>query len=215
MSDTSQGPGWWLASDGRWYPPEQWTGPPNTSPLSTGAPTGQTTAPAQPWGSDQGALAWAGTGHGTAGANLADGHRPRRARSAGQPPAVRAEPMAWLGPACATGLRRQPYGTDPYGQPGYGATPYGQPVYVAPGRHSRPIGLAIASFVCSDRRHLLHHLHRGHRPRASWPGPDQELGWTPEGRRTGPRRHHHRFRLGCLLRPRSSSSAPPPNPTAR
>ena len=23
MSDTSQGPGWWLASDGRWYPPEQ------------------------------------------------------------------------------------------------------------------------------------------------------------------------------------------------
>jgi hypothetical protein len=28
MSDTSQGPGWWLASDGRWYPPESWTGPP-------------------------------------------------------------------------------------------------------------------------------------------------------------------------------------------
>ena len=23
MSDTSQGPGWWVASDGRWYPPEQ------------------------------------------------------------------------------------------------------------------------------------------------------------------------------------------------
>ena len=23
MSDQSQGPGWWLASDGRWYPPEQ------------------------------------------------------------------------------------------------------------------------------------------------------------------------------------------------
>lgn len=22
MSDTQQGPGWWLASDGRWYPPE-------------------------------------------------------------------------------------------------------------------------------------------------------------------------------------------------
>jgi len=26
MSDTSQGPGWWLASDGRWYPPEQHPG---------------------------------------------------------------------------------------------------------------------------------------------------------------------------------------------
>lgn len=23
MSDTSQGPGWWQASDGKWYPPEQ------------------------------------------------------------------------------------------------------------------------------------------------------------------------------------------------
>ena len=22
MSDTSQGPGWWVASDGKWYPPE-------------------------------------------------------------------------------------------------------------------------------------------------------------------------------------------------
>jgi hypothetical protein len=32
MSDTAQGPGWWLASDGRWYPPELWTGPPNTGP---------------------------------------------------------------------------------------------------------------------------------------------------------------------------------------
>jgi hypothetical protein len=32
MSDTSQGPGWWLASDGRWYPPETWTGPPSQAP---------------------------------------------------------------------------------------------------------------------------------------------------------------------------------------
>jgi uncharacterized protein DUF4190 len=31
MSDTSQGPGWWLASDGRWYPPETWTGPPQVA----------------------------------------------------------------------------------------------------------------------------------------------------------------------------------------
>jgi Domain of unknown function (DUF4190) len=32
MSDTSQGPGWWLASDGKWYPPELWTGPPEARP---------------------------------------------------------------------------------------------------------------------------------------------------------------------------------------
>jgi hypothetical protein len=28
MSDTSMGPGWWLASDGRWYPPHQAPGAP-------------------------------------------------------------------------------------------------------------------------------------------------------------------------------------------
>ncbi len=27
MSETWQGPGWWLASDGRWYPPDQVPGP--------------------------------------------------------------------------------------------------------------------------------------------------------------------------------------------
>jgi hypothetical protein len=42
MSNTSQGPGWWLASDGKWYPPELWTGPPGQGP----AP--QPTSPAQP-----------------------------------------------------------------------------------------------------------------------------------------------------------------------
>lgn len=43
MSDTSQGPGWWLASDGKWYPPELWTGPPVAGP-GPGAP--QSTTPA-------------------------------------------------------------------------------------------------------------------------------------------------------------------------
>lgn len=28
MSDFSQGPGWWLASDGKWYPPQGETAPP-------------------------------------------------------------------------------------------------------------------------------------------------------------------------------------------
>lgn len=41
MSDTSQGPGWWQASDGKWYPPEQAPGaqpaPAPASP-SFGAP---------------------------------------------------------------------------------------------------------------------------------------------------------------------------------
>jgi Domain of unknown function (DUF4190) len=50
MSDTSQGPGWWLASDGKWYPPELWTGPPSARPA--GAPVAdqpeQPAFPAQP-----------------------------------------------------------------------------------------------------------------------------------------------------------------------
>ena len=44
MSETSQGHGWWLASDGKWYPPEAWTGPPpqtGQAPYSTaGYPAG-------------------------------------------------------------------------------------------------------------------------------------------------------------------------------
>jgi uncharacterized RDD family membrane protein YckC len=34
MSDTSQGPGWWQASDGKWYPPEQ---APQPVPVGGGA----------------------------------------------------------------------------------------------------------------------------------------------------------------------------------
>lgn len=37
MSDTSQGPGWWQASDGKWYPPDA-ASTPATVPASGGAP---------------------------------------------------------------------------------------------------------------------------------------------------------------------------------
>lgn len=56
MSDVSQGEGWWLASDGRWYPPQQAPMPP---PQPTGggmvpqygapAPIGAVGRPRQPW----------------------------------------------------------------------------------------------------------------------------------------------------------------------
>ncbi len=39
MSDQSQGPGWWMASDGKWYPPASNPAPP---------PPGQFAAPFQP-----------------------------------------------------------------------------------------------------------------------------------------------------------------------
>lgn len=42
MSDSSQGPGWWLASDGRWYPPESrpYAGAPPPPGAARGQPAG-------------------------------------------------------------------------------------------------------------------------------------------------------------------------------
>lgn len=49
MSDTSQGPGWWQASDGKWYPPEL-------------APGAQPPPPAQPQWGQQAPAGFAGNG---------------------------------------------------------------------------------------------------------------------------------------------------------
>lgn len=46
MSDTSQGPGWWQASDGKWYPPEQAPGAGPAGPPLGGPPPGYGTPPA-------------------------------------------------------------------------------------------------------------------------------------------------------------------------
>ncbi len=43
MSDTPQGPGWWLASDGRYYPPQP-PAPPSAPPTAAAPPE-----PGQPW----------------------------------------------------------------------------------------------------------------------------------------------------------------------
>jgi uncharacterized RDD family membrane protein YckC len=43
MSDTSQGPGWWQASDGKWYPPEQ-------APGGGGTSGGASNPGESPWG---------------------------------------------------------------------------------------------------------------------------------------------------------------------
>lgn len=71
MSDQSQGPGWWLASDGRWYPPESAPAAPPVAPAEPAwSPTGE---PAGPWGSSTAPPAWGapppgyGYGYGAAG----------------------------------------------------------------------------------------------------------------------------------------------------
>ena len=51
MSDFSQGPGWWQASDGKWYPPES-------------APGAAPTAPASPFGGPPAPGYGAGPGYG-------------------------------------------------------------------------------------------------------------------------------------------------------
>jgi hypothetical protein len=51
VSDASQGPGWWLASDGKWYPPDQVPGPatpPEPVTPVTPAATPPITPPAAP-----------------------------------------------------------------------------------------------------------------------------------------------------------------------
>jgi hypothetical protein len=39
VSDSSQGPGWWLASDGKWYPPQPPAPPPDLPPPTLPPPT--------------------------------------------------------------------------------------------------------------------------------------------------------------------------------
>ncbi len=51
MSDTAQGPGWWQASDGKWYAPEQHpdhkSSPPPPPPQTEAAPYGVGVAPSE------------------------------------------------------------------------------------------------------------------------------------------------------------------------
>ncbi len=48
MSDQQQGPGWWLASDGRWYPPEQAAGAAAPAPTeAAGSPVESTSRPVE------------------------------------------------------------------------------------------------------------------------------------------------------------------------
>ncbi len=63
MSDTSQGPGWWLASDGRWYAPElhpNYVAPPPPSERASSAPL--TSFPGDWGGEDPPAPSYVGDG---------------------------------------------------------------------------------------------------------------------------------------------------------
>jgi Domain of unknown function (DUF4190) len=127
MSDTSQGPGWWLASDGKWYPPELWTGPPGSGPQQ-GQPAGPT---------DPGA----GEGQGV----------PPYPDSAGPPPGGVPGPAGTVAgttygsaPGAYPGTPGEPQYPQYPQVPQYPSGGYGGPPAVA-----KTNGLAVASLVCS------------------------------------------------------------------
>ncbi len=130
MSDTSQGPGWWLASDGKWYPPELWTGPPDARPdgavsqdptasaFGSSSPSELSSEPAPAAGSEPGST--------QAGKPDSPG-----------PPTV---PNAYEQSPASTAPGPYPAG----GYPTYG---YGQPSPY-PAIRKKTNGLAIAALVC-------------------------------------------------------------------
>jgi Domain of unknown function (DUF4190) len=143
VSDVSQGPGWWLASDGKWYSPEQSPG-----------------YRAEPWSADA-----SGPGQGVETApTVADPGVPVSpygyGQSSGSPPGD-SPPLSSAygpptGPPPGYGSPMGPgYGQPPGPPPGY-ASPMGAGYGYPPGGPQyayvpvrRTNGLAIASLVCS------------------------------------------------------------------
>ncbi|MFP3901849.1 MAG: RDD family protein [Acidimicrobiia bacterium] len=109
MSDMSQGPGWWQASDGKWYPPEQAPGgpPPGSQGQGTGygAPGyGQPGQDAPGWGPPgQGGAQGYGQpgsgapGYGPPGGPGAPGHGPQYGSPYGAPGGYAYGPLAEWG----------------------------------------------------------------------------------------------------------------------
>jgi len=158
MSDTSQGPGWWLASDGKWYPPEQAPGyqRPAPVPAASGAIPRPGTLPAT------GRAAATGPGvpqvPGTSTGTLPPLQPP--VTPSGQPAASSAGPSVGTLPPSAPPLGGYPPGTVPPGGVAPGSYPTGAyppgaypPGAYPPGAHYPYAGrrktsaLAIASFV--------------------------------------------------------------------
>jgi hypothetical protein len=132
MSEQPQGPGWWLASDGRYYPPQQ-------APQAPQAPPNPQ-APQQP-------------GYGQAPQQQPYGQQPgygQPQQPYGQQPGYGQQPQQPQQPGY--GQPQQPYGQQPgQGQPHqpYGQAPYGQPQQyaVAPVKSSSSKVLIIVGIV--------------------------------------------------------------------
>jgi hypothetical protein len=129
MSETAQGPGWWQASDGKWYSPEQ---VPGQQPAADPDPD---VSPGEHAG---------GTGPVASTFDAPSGYA-QPTSPFDTPPAYGMPPPASSPPVGPYGAPAGPYGTPPpIGGSAYPATgPYG---YAMPPKTN---GLAIASMVCS------------------------------------------------------------------
>ena len=124
MSDVAQGPGWWQASDGKWYSPEQVPGDATPSP--------PTPTPAIPDGTGPLSVPLPGPDAG----GVSPGYGSQPAPGYGPPPGGGAFGPPPDGP-----------GYPPMVDAGYGYPPGGAPYgYLATPKTN---GLAIASLVCS------------------------------------------------------------------
>ena len=124
MSDVAQGPGWWQASDGKWYSPEQVPGDATPSP--------PTPTPAIPDGTGPLSVPLPGPDAG----GVSPGYGSQPAPGYGPPPGGAAFGPPPVGP-----------GYPPMVDAGYGYPPGGAPYgYLATPKTN---GLAIASLVCS------------------------------------------------------------------
>ncbi len=128
MSDTSQGPGWWQASDGKWYPPES---APWAAPVT---PPSETTLPADPTPAAGDPAPYGQTPYGQTPPEQSApfGQTPPGQTPYGQVPPEQATPYGQAPPYGQASYGQTPYGQAPYGQAPYGQAPYGQAPYGQP-----------------------------------------------------------------------------------
>ena len=162
MSDTSQGPGWWLASDGKWYPPELWTGPPNTNP-------------------------WVAKPADRRSQRCPVSRRPARllvTRRSRYRPSQRDRPGEPGSPGQAPPYGANAWPVQPPLGPAHALRPTAgralRPTGVRRGGRSSTNGLAIASLICSIVG-LFFITPSWPSSSASWPSPDQAVGRAAEG----------------------------------
>jgi hypothetical protein len=116
MSDTSQGPGWWQASDGKWYPPESfptdWTAPAADAVADTAAEVPEVAAAAEPVVAEPPAVA-PEVAAPVAAAPVDVGAAIDALPGTEQPPPVAAPPVAAAPPVTAPAPAAPPAAVDP------------------------------------------------------------------------------------------------------